>query len=88
MYINGEEVTSDNLIDNDLTTCELLHEGDGCRMNKVVELKFHQKYQFVYHFVITMLLNKTELSNVFSRYLFLVQPEINWPHKNKKPLLI
>ena len=35
MSIDGEEVTSDNLIDNDLTTCELLPVGDGCRMDKV-----------------------------------------------------
>ena len=35
MSINGEEVTSDNLIDNDVTTCELLPVGDGCRMDKV-----------------------------------------------------
>ena len=35
MYINGEEVTSDNLIDNDFTTCQLLPQGDGCRMDKV-----------------------------------------------------
>ena len=35
MSINGEEVTSDNLIDNDVMTCELLPVGDGCRMDKV-----------------------------------------------------
>ena len=35
MSINGEEVTSDNLIDNDVATCELLPVGDGCRMDKV-----------------------------------------------------
>ena len=38
MSINGEEVTSDNLIDNDVTSCELLPVGDGCRMDKVCKL--------------------------------------------------
>ena len=33
--INGEEVTSDNLIDNAITSCELLPVGIGCRMDKV-----------------------------------------------------
>ena len=35
MSINGEEVTSDKLIDNDVMTCELLPVRDGCSMDKV-----------------------------------------------------
>ena len=35
MSINGDEVASDNLIDNDVTTCELFPVGDGCKMGKV-----------------------------------------------------
>ena len=41
MSINREEVTSDNLIDNDVTSCELLPAGDGCRMDKVFSLNIN-----------------------------------------------
>ena len=60
-------MTSDNLIDNDLTTCEQLQEGDGCRMDKVkIFLPPFKGLTDIFiqssHFVILYLIAKHNLS--------------------------
>ena len=35
MYLNGEEVTTSGLIDNDPDSCVQLPGSDGCRTDKV-----------------------------------------------------
>ena len=38
MYINGQEVDTTDLIDNDVDTCIALHGSDGCSMDKVKQI--------------------------------------------------
>ena len=38
IYLNGNEITSDKLIDNNSTTCIQMSDGDGCNVHKVNNL--------------------------------------------------
>ena len=38
MYINGQEVDTTDLIDNDVDTCIALLGSDGCSMDKVKQI--------------------------------------------------